>query len=231
MNPEPFKAPVFRRLLSYFTPQLIESRAGKISGQLEVSLENGRLVLNGEKVNYSYGALHKVFQLAFSASGVASRKTETALVLGFGTGSVAAILHDELKKNTRITAVENDPEIIDIGKKYFNISRFPGLRVELAAAADFVSSCRDTFDLIVVDVFVEDRVPASCTGEVFLAHLHKLLHPKGILFFNFILAEETQQQYDDFKKNFEKEFPEGEELKFFIGDADNRVFISKKRRQ
>ena len=84
----------------------------------------------------------------------------------------------------RITAVEKDPEVIRIGEKYFDTGRFKDVEILEADAAEFMANESRTYDLIIVDVYVDFEVPASCETMEFVNTLYNCLNKGGMILFN-----------------------------------------------
>jgi spermidine synthase len=182
---------IFRFFTSFLLPVKVEERIGAVTPRLEIYLSNGRYTLDSAHVNYSFGGLHALFRRAFSRFNIRDRDMSNALILGFGTGSVASILCDEYKKEVHLTGVEKDPVVIDLAKKYFHIDRYKNLSLHIEDAGDFVENCDKKFDLVVVDIFVGADVPEKFKGERFLATLGRLLSAGGICFFNVVVYDEN----------------------------------------
>jgi spermidine synthase len=178
-------------LMSFLSPVKVEERKGVVTPRLEVCLSKGRYVLDAGRVNYSFGGLHAVFRKVFSRFDIRKRDIGNALILGFGAGSVARILCDEYKKTIHLTGVEKDPVVIDLAKKYFRIDRYKNLSLHAEDAGDFVERCDQTFDLVVVDIFVGIDVPQEFREEKFLAALGRLLSARGIVFVNVVVYDEN----------------------------------------
>jgi len=180
----------FRFFTSFLSPVKVEERKGAVTPRLEIYLSNGKYTLDSARVNYSFGGLHAVFRKVLSRFNICERDISNALILGFGTGSVASILCDEYKKDVHLTGVEKDPVVIDLAKKYFHIDRYKDLSLHIEDAGDFVENCDKKFDLVVVDIFVGADVPEKFRQEKFLAGLGRLLSPGGISFFNVVVYDE-----------------------------------------
>ncbi len=218
-----------RHICSYLFPWLIEQRIGGVSPFLEVWLIEGKYQLNTKKANYSFGSLHTVFSIVFNNRNIKERTIENVLMLGFGSGSVASILQEEYTIPCKITAVDIDPVVIELGHKYFNISRFKDLQLICADAYDFVQQNQETFDLIVVDIFVDLDVPSCFNDETFLLSLHRLLSEKGTLFFNKIpYSQESIEETDILQTRLEKIFSSVEVDKLTIDNTGNWVFVCEK---
>ncbi len=178
-----------KKVLSYLVPVHIETRKGDITPVLEIALVNGKYVLNGERVNYSFGGLQEVFRRVFRKFKLQQYTFENMLLLGFGAGSVVRLLRDEFGQKGTITGVENDGVMLDLAAEYFGTTRISGLTLVHEDAAAFVKGCTQTFDLIVIDLFIEEHIPDPFREEPFLQQFKRLLRKNGLLFFNVITEE------------------------------------------
>mgnify|MGYP003966428505 FL=1 len=169
---------------SYLGGNLVDKVNSPLNGELYVYHINGRYLLNAKSTNYSFGELHTGFQKAFKHIGIDQLKINNCLVLGFGTGSVVSIIREEYKLNFPIIAIEKDPVVIKLGKKYFNIERFQNLQVLPQDAATYVLQNKQLFDLIVFDIYINDIIPSYFESIEFLHALKKQLTPTGMLLFN-----------------------------------------------
>jgi len=176
----------FYWLYSYILGYSISIYKSELNGTLEVWRINGRKVLNSENANYSFDSLHRIFQKSFRKSKIQHQNIDKALILGFGVGSVATILQDEMNLNCEITGIEYDPVINEIGAKYFKTERFKNTNIIQIDALKFVENCQDKFQLIAIDLFNDLEVPEQFMKVSFLRKVLKLLESNGELFFNCI---------------------------------------------
>lgn len=186
-------ASLVRLVRSYFVREVVELRSTPIHPRLEVVAINGRLLLNGLTVNYSFGSLHRVFQEAFARLHLADERIETALVLGMGAGSVVELLCELPHPPRSITAVELDPVVVELAKKHFHVDRHPGLEIVTADAQDFIVRGRSRFDLIVVDLFVDAEIPATFQTAGFLRAARDRLAPGGLLVYNRMAQNDAER--------------------------------------
>ena len=182
----------FKNITSYIFPIMIEQKTGNVSPQLEVNLVNGKYVLDTEKTNYSHGALHWVFDQTFQVYNLNEREIKNVLILRFGAGSVASLLTEKFNIKCGITGVEKDQVVIDLAYKYFGINRFKNLELICNDASEYVQECSKKFDVIVVDLYIDDQVPYCFHKEEFIKQLKIMLQPQGILFFNKVVNNEKQ---------------------------------------
>lgn len=176
----------------------VETVQSELSGPLEVWLWNGRYVLNSANANYSFGLLHRVFQQSFRHPLLKGELPNgKVLILGFGAGSVASIIHRELKWDRSIVGVEYDPLVLDIGRRYFGLAEHDKLTLLQAEAGSFLNADKDRYALIVVDLFVDLHVPDEFTQEEFLEKATERLLGNGILLLNIMPREAYQQAQID----------------------------------
>lgn len=174
----------FNQLLSYFKPVALARERSAISGELEVTIEQGRLLLNATNVNYSGGSLYDVFEQVFEELDLKRVMFNSALILGYGTGCTLKLLlrHPDL----HVIGVELDPVVIEIGKQYFRQSENNYVTVIQEDAFIFISNTDKQFEIILVDVFVGDVVPQEGSSLDFWKNLRRSLFPKGYCLVNWM---------------------------------------------
>ncbi len=213
-----------RLVRSYFVREVVELRSTPIHPRLEVVALNGRLVLNGLSVNYSFGSLHRVFEEAFRRLQLADERIESALVLGMGAGSVIELCHGWPRPPRTITAVEIDPVVVDIAKRHFHVDRHPGLEIVTADAGAYVASTQRTFDLCVVDLFIDSRIPDQFQTSEFLGALRDRLNPGGWVVYNCMVHDEAARSRS---AQFEKRFAQALGGALSLAIHDNLVLAQR----
>lgn len=164
--------------------EIVERPVSEINPGLEVVRTGNGIQLNASNTNYSFGGLHRVFRKALREVTWQGRTFSKVLILGFGAGSVAAILQEELGFPCHIKGVELDPEVIRVGKEHFSTGRYDKLEVVKADAAEYLEQDSGKYDLIVVDVYIDFEVPASCESHEFVDQIYDHLMPGGVMLFN-----------------------------------------------
>lgn len=215
-----------RKALSWLYPVQIEKVRGQLNHELEVNVYNGKVVLDSSTVNYSYGTLQEVFDHAFTKTHLYDAPIKSALILGFGSGSVAELLLQKCDAEIKITGVEADAEVIRLAKQYFPVARNSNVSIVHADASEYVLNTTGPFDVIVVDVFIEDIVPASCQSEEFLQNVKSLLGKNGRLYFNKMRVDGDLIPIEKFEQNLRDVFGKFRNLKFQKGGGQNSVFVS-----
>jgi spermidine synthase len=94
-------------------------------------------------------------------------------------------------QNVSVDVVEIDPDVINVAKKYFNVSVSnsnddnPRLRIYNEDARDFLSKSNQKYDIIILDAFSKSYVPFHLmTLEFFQILYDKLAKPNGVIVSN-----------------------------------------------
>ena len=211
----------WRYIRSFFSEEMVEMGDSKISPGLQVWYAYGRKMLNAANVNYSFGRLDKVFRSAFAQLKISDRRMQNVMLLGLGAGNVTTILR-EIDPAIRVVAVEIDPEVVRLAEAHFELKTGPQLEVVIADAIAYVWQCQLRFDMIVVDIFVDDEVPPAACQEDFLRKMASLLNVNGLLVFNRLAHRpDLRQQTEDFGRKMMAVLPGTRFL-----DADlNKVLV------
>lgn len=180
---------------------VIKTSKGDLDAVLEVTLVNGKLSLNTQNANYSFGSLHKAFQRVFRLLKIKNRRIDKVLILGFGAGSVAEILHNELNMDCKITGVEKDYEVIRLAEEYFGVRENRDLQILHEDAFDYMLDNERLFDLVVVDLYVDRDVPGKFESVEFLDLLEKGLNKNGLLIFNKMVYDSKSELSAGYLKN------------------------------
>ena len=173
---------------SFSNEQPIAHYPSKIGPDIEVSLINGRYQINAGSVNYSYGPLHDTFRRYFNLDPPISGKNSPVLILGFGGGSIATILRRELEMPNPITGVDLDEMVIKAGKEHFDLEKLEDVDIVIDDAFEYIQKCRQKFNLIAVDLYINDKVPEKFMQAGFIAEISRCLEPGGKLVFNKLVS-------------------------------------------
>lgn len=183
---DPSAAPLgsWARLLSYVRPRVLEEFSTPHNPRLAVIESDGVRRLDGLSVNYSHGSLHTVLRSAFETLALRDRDVRSVLMLGFGGGSAVRLLREEHALDPEFTAVEIDPEVVALARRWFGFAADPRVRFVVEDAAEHVQTSRASHDLVLVDAFVDERVPDALCTRGFLRATGERVAPGGVLVFN-----------------------------------------------
>ncbi len=182
-----------QRLLSYVFPITLLKRKTKFQ-EIYVQLVEGKIQLNTNKANYSFGENHEAWEKILKIV----KPSDNILILGFGGGTIATLLSNyNIKK---ITGIEIDAELLEIYNKYFSI-KDENIKIITADAFKFVKDDNNYYDFILIDLFFEIYLPEELITENFLNNLMSLLRKGGKIVVNtLILDKKSRKQNYEFRK-------------------------------
>lgn len=198
---------MIRKIFSYLIPIKIYEAKSALSKSIEVTWANGELVLDSLNTNYSYGSLQRILKVGLKNIGYEKITVmDSILVLGVAGGSVIKTLVDEVKFKGKITGVELDSEIIKIANTYFKLDQIKNLEIVIDDAFEFVLKTKNKYDLIIIDIFQDTTMPNFLFETFFINRICYLLKSKGIVLFNTMILNETQnlrnkKYVSDFNQN------------------------------
>ena len=192
---------MFKEILSYFWT-ITKRVPSDFSGELEVSLYRGKKVLDTKNANYSYGTLQKILEKGLEQIDFSN--VQFVLVLGMGAGSGLQSLRNKFHYQNQIDAVEIDAKIIEIAKNEFGILSTKDTNIINDDAHHFLEESTKQYDLIVVDIFIDTKVPEQFYTANFGSQLKQHLSKKGIVLFNLGMDIDKGDKAFEMVKYFEK---------------------------
>jgi spermidine synthase len=202
------KIPLWKIWLSHFFSINLEKRKSQYSGNLEIVLSRGRVALCTDNAMYSFEDLYINFRETFEKINLDEYRIDKVLILGAGLLSVPYILEKIHKKNFKANAVDIDPEVLNLAAKYALPKLTSDIALICADATDFVKNETQKYGLIIVDIFIDNKVPSEFETSGFLENLKKLMSDNAILLYNRMAENEqslkkTEMFYNQvFKKVF-----------------------------
>ncbi|MCC9020080.1 spermidine synthase [Flavobacterium lipolyticum] len=183
---------MIQKLFSYIVPIKIFKKKSQRSKIIEVTWANGELVLDSENTNYSYGSLQRILRYGLRNIGYDTiLKMDHILLLGVAGGSVVKTLVDEIQYKGKITGVEIDPEMIKIANEYFNLNEIKQLEVVIDDAFEYVLKTKNKYNLIIIDIFEDIKMPNFLFERFFSERICLLLQNHGFVLFNTMILDEA----------------------------------------
>lgn len=204
-----------KEFISHLYEFPLEQVESRYSTLLNVSYYKGRYLLSTRNAVYSFADKYASFLQAFKKLHLKNRNIQKVLLLGYGLGSIPQILQTQYQLNCHYTAIEIDPAVIELAKKYGYLPEQSKIDIFCADAYDFVKSDHTQYDLICVDVFIDDTVPENVESEAFLHNLSRLVQPNnGILLYSRMQKDAFQKSSTQSFKNqlFKKVFTPSSEI-------------------
>lgn len=169
-----------------------------------------------------------VFRQAVREVPLPKQTIKKALILGFGAGSIAHILQKELHCNCEITGVEIDKEVIKLAHQFFDLKTLKKTKVVVQDALLFVAECHEQFDLIMVDIFNDFRIPEKFNTIAFLQSLIGILSKNGVVYYNRLCYDyQSKEENKQFETLFKNLFSKTEVVKT-RHFSKNRVYVGKR---
>ncbi|MBK9014961.1 MAG: hypothetical protein IPM82_13275 [Saprospiraceae bacterium] len=203
-----------KKILSYLVDIQLDTASTALNPVLLLSLRNGRFYLTTTNAVYSHGDLYDNFLRTFQKLDFTKNKFNSILVLGFGMGSVPYMLERVFLQKFHCTGVEADGKIAEWAERYVLPEMTNPVKLHLGDAIDFIEKCGQQFDLVVMDVFLDDVVPMQFESLSFLQNLKKCITPVGLLLFNRLsdTPEALASTKSFFDEKFRQIFPEASYL-------------------
>ncbi len=129
---------------------------------------------------------HSVFDYFNLLPLLRNNKTLDVLIIGLGAGTISRQYQHFFsdKYQLSIDGVEIDPEVIKVGKKYFELEQ-PGLAIYQMDGRAFLNQAQKNYDIIIVDAYARQTyVPFHLATQEFIQVAKKHLQENSILAFN-----------------------------------------------
>jgi hypothetical protein len=188
----------FQKLKSYFVPVCIDRFQSDHNGLIEVNCISGKVVVDSENTNYSYGSLQKILKYGLIHIGYSRiRQMNNVLILGLAGGSILETLYHDIRYTGKITAVDIDETLVNRFRANYNYVSETQLDIYFGDAFEFVLRNTQKYDLIVVDVFVDTKLPDFLFELHFLRKMLASLPTRGVILFNTMVLTQADRLRND----------------------------------
>ncbi len=129
------------------------------------------------------------------------------MIVGLGGGSIAKLVRKNWS-DAKITGVDIDPVIVELGKKYMGLEK-SNVDIKIEDGEKYIKeliSDKKTFDLICFDTYVGETFPEKFESLQFIKDVKKLMSEEGIVVFNRLYGPEDRAAALAFAKTLEKVF-------------------------
>ena len=149
------------------------------------------------------------------------------LVVGLGGGTLPAFLRRHYP-DAEIDAVDIDPEVAVAAKEYLGFREDARMRIHIADGRKFIEAVRQPYDVIFLDAFGPDAVPAHLTTQEFLRAVRRAVTPGGVVIGN-IWDRGYNRLYDSMVRTYRDVFDDLYVVA--VADSGNRILLALPRQQ
>jgi spermidine synthase len=129
------------------------------------------------------------------------------LLIGGGAYTLPIAVLKEVG-GVHLTVIERDGALDDIAEAFFGLQPSDRLKIIHQDGREYLETCRQTYDLIIVDAFTHTIIPEVLREDRAIELMHKLVAPDGMVALNIIaafygrLSAPLRQQFQSYKKFF-----------------------------
>lgn len=186
--------------------RVIDEMNSALNGKLTVirSIAFGTYIQAGG-LTQSGGILYEVWETTLKKVKRRKKEITNCLIIGLGGGSNAKLVQ-KYWPSTKITGVDIDPAIVELGKRHLGIE---DVNIKIADALAFSKNAvakNKKYDLILVDLYVGDEYPLKFEKGEFIKLTKKLVRKNGLVVFNRLHYDEKRKIARKFREKLEKIF-------------------------
>jgi spermidine synthase len=196
-----------------FGTKILEERKSKYNGILRVVkswglgtyIQSDGLTQSGGIVETMWkGTLKKIYNKR--PPSVSQFKINNCLILGLGGGTVAKLVRKNWAE-AKITGVDIDPIIVELGQKYLGLEEL-GVKVFINDAFRYTKyDIQHTkYDLIIVDLYNGDEFPKKFKSENYIQFVRSHLANNGFAIFNRLYYKDKKIMAEEFGEKLKKVF-------------------------
>ena len=192
--------------------KVLEETNSKFNGQLKVVKTFGMgTYIQAGGLTQSGGIVESIWK---STLKKIKNDNENTLILGLGGGTLGKLLRKKYP-SAKITGIEIDPLMVELGKKYLNLDQY---NIDIKILDVNKLKLKDSlYDLIIVDMYQGDNFPKEFESAYFLNSLKTALNKSGTLVINRLYFGEKRPDTVRFGNKLEKIFSK---VKWFYPEAN-----------
>lgn len=197
----------------------LEERESKYNGHLKVvkSLGFGTYI-QAQGLTQSGGIVESIWKKTLKKIVNHKLKIDSCLILGLGGGTLVKLIN-KYWPGAKITGVDIDPVMIELGEKYLGLDKSK-VDIKITDAGKYISSIshqHSIFDLIIIDLYNGDQFPEKFRSPEFTKLVRRLLQKDGSAIFNRLYYGGKRPEAVKFGNMLQKEFGH---VDFFYPEAN-----------
>ena len=197
-----------------FGTKVFEERKSKYNGNLRVVRSFGLgTYIQADGLTQSGGIVETFWRQTLKRiynsrpSGCRQFTINNCLILGLGGGTVAKLVKKNWK-TAKVTGVDIDPLMIELGEKYLKFDRSQ-VEIKIGDALQLSQKLKEKgkkFDLIIIDLYNGDQFPKKFEDDKFISLIRMILPGNGVAIFNRLYYKDKKIEAEKFGKRLQKVF-------------------------
>jgi spermidine synthase len=114
------------------------------------------------------------------------------LMVGLGGGTFSTLLR-QVAPDLRIDVAEINPVVVSVAKTFFRVTEDEHLKITLADGKRFLVESAGGYDLVYLDAYTGNGIPAHLRTAGFFALAHNRLRPGGVVMANISADRGTER--------------------------------------
>jgi len=204
--------------------KILEEKKSKYNGTLRVTRTLGMgTYIQADGLTQSGGIVEIIWRQTLRQIKSKRQEIKNCLILGLGGGTVAKLIR-KIYPDIKITGVDIDTIIVELGEKYLELDK-KQVEIKIADAYDYISQISKSnlhyYDLVIIDLYNGDKYPEKFETENYIQLVRTVLSSNGMAVFNRLYYGDKRPETVKFGKRLEKIFSK---VKWFYPEA-NLLFI------
>jgi spermidine synthase len=127
------------------------------------------------------------------------------LLIGLGGGTVPYQMKTVFNGKISMDIVEINKKMINVASEFLKLD-MSQFNIYIEDGAEFVMRKRNSYEIIIMDAYINDRIPKQFLEEDFIHNAYLALADKGILAINYALRLSLLFEYYMYKRRLAKYF-------------------------
>ena len=189
--------------------KVIEEKKSEFNGNLKVMSTLGMgTYIQSDGLTQSGGIVETIWKQTLRRINHQPSTINHCLILGLGGGTVAKLVRKKWPE-AKITGVDIDPIMVELGEKYLGLREFD-VDTKIGDAFDYLikyqSSAINHFDLIIADLYNGDKYPEKFETSAFFSKINTFVSDGGMVIFNRLYFGDNRPKAVKFGRKLENFF-------------------------
>lgn len=192
--------------------KILEEKESKFNGHLRVVKTWGMgTYIQAEGLTQSGGIVESIWKETFRKIHNSKFIIHNSLILGLGGGTVAKLIRKNYP-TAKITGIDIDPLMVDLGNKYLDLQKYK-VKIIISDASNLPNHPNQKYDLIVVDLYNGDKFPKTFATKNYIHLIRTVLQSNGVVVFNRLYFKEKKAEAEKFGDRLKRVFKKVESFR------------------